>query len=597
MEFSQYVLDAIATVNSFEKDDNFYAASLIKGAAEKADSEEDSHVLSIIGGAMTMTCRNKGQEFTHFLEREGSRSLNPNDLSQEDVEILRHTISVTESLWLRTRFSHIVWTITKEYSYGQIAVTGYLDNFQRLFDPEHWGRCYEKVEMAYHIAAALGKKNEPFKQVRGMILLKVIELEGTDPLFLSIRLLQLILQDLEREELPKYARIAEILFLKNTDSNGDNIHLADESYSILAAIYNRMKKDTDIKAAKERYAGYYESQARKHASRKNYSQAVDLMKESCLLNNGVNHDKAIDLLLELETWQKLILNDMHSFTEKIDVKEIAEAMDRMFEEVTLSEAIVQFGRVATIYKVEKVKQELTQEKNNHFFSSMCKTGLLNDQGQLIQELLPIRDVSEDSDTFRKYMVRHVAEERRMFDSIPVRMAFQHLRQFGTISEDDLNFLVEDNAIIPDNRGEIIKEGLCLALNGKLYAAMHILLPQTENIFRHLVKMCGDSVTFLDSKNKTESYKPLSSLFKSDKLLECYDENVLFSFQSIMDDPAGENLRNLNGHGLLESDMGNGFGALYFLSMLIKLLSLYSVKAYSIFQNLYRKEARETELNK
>ena len=596
MEFSQYVLDAIATVNSFEKDDNFYAASLIKGAAEEADSEEDSHVLSIIGGAMTMTCRNKGREFTHFLELEGSRSMDPSDLSQEGVEILRHTISVTESLWLRTRFAHLVWTITKEYEYGQIAVTGYLDSFQRLFDPEHWVGCYEKVEAAYHIATALGKKNELFRQVRSVILQKVIELEGTDPLFLSIRLLQLVIQDLEKEELPKYVRIAESLFLKNTDPNGDNIYQADDSYSILEAFYNRMKKDAGIKAAKERYAGYYETQARKLANKKDYFRAVMNMKKACSLYAGVDRDKTVGLRLEMEEWQKLSLKALHPITMKIDTQKIEDAVDLMFAEVTLSEAIVQFGRISTIYNVEEIKRELIQKKNNQIFSSMWGSGLLNEQGQLVQELPPISDLEEESDAFRKHMVRHVAEERRMIDSIPIRLAFQHLGRVGSISKEGLDFLVQDNAIIPANRADIIREGLWLALNGSLYASMHILLPQTENIFRHLVKMCGDTVTFL-REDGSEEYKPLSSLFKSDKLLECYDENLIFSFQSIMDDPAGENLRNLNGHGLLEPDIGNGSGSLYFLSMLIKLLSLYSVKAYSISQNLYRKEARETELNK
>lgn len=93
-------------------------------------------------------------------------------------------------------------------------------------------------------------------------------------------------------------------------------------------------------------------------------------------------------------------------------------------------------------------------------------------------------------------------------------------------------------------------------------------------------MCGDTVTFL-KEDGHEEYKPLSALFKSEKLLECYDENVIFTFQSIMDEPAGENLRNLNGHGLLESAEGNGAGALCFVSLLIMLLSIYGNQSRDI----------------
>ena len=349
-------------------------------------------------------------------------------------------------------------------------------------------------------------------------------------------------------------------------------------------------KNDDIKATKEQYAGYYEAQARKLANKKDYFRAVVLMKTACSLYAEVNRDKALALRIEMEIWQKLALKDLHPITTKIDVKEIADAVDQMFDGLTLPEAIVQFGRVVRIYPVDEVKHQLSQAQDEQFFSAMWGSCLLNDQGQSVQVLPPVSDIGENTDFLRKHMVRCVAERRR-FDSIPVRMAFQRLRRFGPIAEDSLDFLVQDNAIIPSGREEIIREGLCLALNGKLYTAMHILQPQTENIFRHLVKMCGDTVTFL-KEDGSEEYKPLSSLFKSDKLRDCYDEDLIFTFQSIMDEPAGENLRNLNGHGLLEPDTGNGIGAVCFLSMLIMLLSLYSIKALSIRSNLTKLESDE-----
>lgn len=367
MEFSQYVKDAIKSVDYVDKDRDFHAVSLLRGAAENAENETDSHILSIIVGSMTMSYQSKEHSFAPlYIEYGVGRSFAPEDLDEADLDVLRHVAQLTQSTCLRTRFAHIIWSITKEYPFGQLAVTGYLDKFQKTFHPEHWVRCHDNIEAAYHIASSMGKSADAFKQTRSTLL------------------------------------------------------------------------------------------------------------------------------------------------------------------------------------------------------------------------------EVDSDAFRKHMVRHVAECRRMSDSIPVRMAFQHVRKFGTVSEDALDFLVKDNAIIPENRAEIIRDGLSLALNGKLYMAMHILQPQTENIFRHLVKMCGDTVTFLQ-KDGTEEYRPLSSLFKSEKLLECYDEDVIFTFQSIMDEPVGENLRNLNGHGLLDPVKGNGTGALCFVSLLILLLSIYGNHARDIRMRLAKME--------
>lgn len=85
------------------------------------------------------------------------------------------------------------------------------------------------------------------------------------------------------------------------------------------------------------------------------------------------------------------------------------------------------------------------------------------------------------------------------------------------------------------------------------------------------------------------YKPLSSLFKSEKLQDSYDENLIFTFQSIMDEPVGENLRNLNAHGLMEPTQGNSIASLHFVSLLIMLLSLYANQARDIRIKLSRKE--------
>lgn len=585
MVFSTYVRETIASIDYVEKDRDSQAISLIRGAAENTDNKDDSRILSIVAGCMTMRYKSDEQVFGPlFIEYGVGRSLAPEDLSDADLDILRSVTKVTKSIYLRTRFAHIVWTITKEAPFGRLAVAGYLDGFHSAFDPVHWTACYDKIRSAYHIASVMGKTADVFKQTRSVILQKLNELNGSDPLFLSLSLLELVVKDLGKGELPGYLEIAETLFRKNTDPKCENTNLTDESFSVLESIYKRMNRDADIKAAKLQYAGYYVVLARKLASRKDYVRAVHYMKNACSIYTGVDRDRIVELRLEMEQWQKLTLEDMHVTTTKIDVKDTVEVVNQMFDGLTLPEAIVQFGRVARIYNVDEVKQKLLDNRGEYVFSSMFKSVLVNDQGQTVQELPPISDLKEDSEGFRRHMIHHVAERRRMFDSIPVGIAFQRLRQYGTISDDMLDFLVQDNAIIPENRAEIIKDGLCLALNGKLYMAMHILQPQTENIFRHLVKMCGDTVTFLQ-KDGTEEYKPLSSLFKSEKLLECYDENLIFTFQSIMDDPAGENLRNMNGHGLLEPAEGNGAGAMCFVSLLIMLLSIYGKHTRGIRRNL------------
>ena len=596
MTLSQYVLDVIASIDPVIKDHDTSSISLIREASEKAPTETESHILDVIAGASTMYYQHKERSFApSVIWNDGSRSFAPEDIKENDLDILRGAIQHTGSSYLRTKFSHIVWSLTKDNRYGELAVSGYLDKFQKQFDPEHWVDCYDQIRSAYHISSVMGNKSESFKQTRAAINQKLTQMNGSDTSFLSLKLIGLVVKDAPKEDLSKYDPIIFILAERNFDPSCGNANLADTTFSVLEKLYSRLKKDAELKTFKSKYANYYEFQAKSLAQGNDYFRAVFMLKTACSLYVGTNQEKLLQLRLLLEDWQKLALKDMHVHKFKVDLKPTYEAVEKLFDGLSLSEAIVQFGRIAKIYHIEEVKKEILEKQEQYVFTSLFGSSLLNEQGQSVLELPSVRDASdpENSDAMRKHMVRHVAEQRRLVDALPLRIAFQLLQKFEPIAEEALDFLVRDNAIIPDNRAEIIRQGLCMALSGNLYAAMHLLQPQTENIFRNLVKICGDTVTFLKDDG-SEEYKPLSSLFKSEKLLECYDEDIIFTFQSIMDDPAGENLRNLNGHGLLEPETGNSAASLCFVSLLIFLLSLYSVKARSIRIDLGKREELRTD---
>ena len=65
------------------------------------------------------------------------------------------------------------------------------------------------------------------------------------------------------------------------------------------------------------------------------------------------------------------------------------------------------------------------------------------------------------------------------------------------------------------------------LNGEFYEAMHILAPQVENLFRNIAKEVGGlTVTLKDDGSSME--KVLSSILSLPELLDCYDNDILFT---------------------------------------------------------------------
>ena len=87
---------------------------------------------------------------------------------------------------------------------------------------------------------------------------------------------------------------------------------------------------------------------------------------------------------------------------------------------------------------------------------------------------------------------------------------------------------------------------------------------------------------------TEEFKPLSHLLNAENLRESYDENVLFTLETLLDERGGPNLRNENAHGILSPAKGSSGAALCFLSLLIRFLSLYSCESAEVLHKLLQR---------
>lgn len=114
-------------------------------------------------------------------------------------------------------------------------------------------------------------------------------------------------------------------------------------------------------------------------------------------------------------------------------------------------------------------------------------------------------------------------------------------------------------------------------------AMHILAPQVENLFRNIAKEVGGlTVTLKDDGSSME--KVLSSILSLPELLDCYDNDILFTFRGLLNEQAGANIRNEIAHGIISEYACSTGVCLYFGVAVIKLLSLTSVSCYQILKN-------------
>ena len=54
------------------------------------------------------------------------------------------------------------------------------------------------------------------------------------------------------------------------------------------------------------------------------------------------------------------------------------------------------------------------------------------------------------------MVAYVTDRRNLGESISLGIAYSYIQRQGGVENGDLDFLIDDNAIIPDDRKDIVK---------------------------------------------------------------------------------------------------------------------------------------------
>lgn len=165
----------------------------------------------------------------------------------------------------------------------------------------------------------------------------------------------------------------------------------------------------------------------------------------------------------------------------------------------------------------------------------------------------------------------------------MKTALSLIRERFVIDDPKLEFLVKNNCIIPKGREHIFQCGIGMFLRGEFYEAMHILAPQTENLFRNIAKEVGGLTVTLENDGSSNE-KVLSSIFTLPEMLDCYDNDILFVFKGLLNEQAGANIRNKVAHGMIEAEACSSGACLYFGAALIKLLTYTSIPCYQLLKS-------------
>lgn len=548
-------------------------------------SEEERSIFDLLKNIVSLGTKihNDGIEFhPMFVMADGSRTFSIEDISEDDYLIL-HSLKLEKMpLILRALIADILWTNKKEFNAAKIAANAYWELFTFWYRDDDNVGTIDIIRRAVCISAQT-KQTLLFEKIQGWFVDFLEKKAANNDGFFALRVMELFFGQ-KNFDVSIFLPVLDDLI----DGNSDNIAKVEQAYKLKTECLFKLKRKEDAIKNNNLLADYYLEFAEKIFKKdiQGALRAVNFYQKGIMLyrNNGES-DKADAAHKRLVEIQKEIPKIMVPFSVELDIKGVIDNLKANMEGLSFEECVIRLTQMFVFEKQEDIKKSVIEEFKDNPISHLFGKSLINAQGQTVLALHPldIHDPEKDPKLMELHMYQNAFEKQKVAGDIWVKNALIIIRDKFVIDKSMVEFLVKDNPIIPDGRERIFQSGLYMFLNGDYYEALHILAPQVENLFRNIAREVGGLTVTLE-KDGSSMEKVLSSILSLPELVDCYDNDILFTFRGLLNEQAGANIRNEIAHGIISEYACSTGVCLYFGVAVIKLLSLTSASCYQILKN-------------
>lgn len=520
--------------------------------------------------------------FPMFVMADEQRTFSVEDITDDDYELLKAIDFQKIPLVLRTLVTDILWTQKKEFKASQIAAEAYWELFQLWYiDSDNIGTL-DMIRRAVCISVQTNQMalySRICAWFNDFLIHKAANCDG----FFSLRIMELFAEQ-KGYDVSSFLPVLDSIIL----FNNDNVLIVEQAYELKTQCLYKLKKKEDAISNNLSLANYYVDFAEKTLQKdiQGAMRAVSFFQKSITLyrNNGASEqaEKTHKRLVEI---QKEIPKNMFPFSIELDIKDVIDNIKINMEGLTFEESIIRLTQMIVFDKQEAIKNRVIEEYKGFPLSHMFGTNLINAQGQTILVLPPldIQNPEKDQKLLELHMHQNALKNQQIVGDIWLKNSLFLIRDRFIIDNSMIEFLVKDNPIIPKGRERIFQSAIGMFLRGEFYEAVHILAPQTENLFRNIAKEVGGLTVTLENDGSSME-KVLSSIFNLPELLDCYDNDILFTFKGLLNEQAGANIRNEVAHGIIGETICSSGVYLYFGVAIIKLLTYTSIPCFKIFKN-------------
>lgn len=548
---------------------------------EAAGDQKGNEVFTLLGAITSFMLDSESQDepFGPIAVLKNSRSAILDDLQDLHLDALQEIVSDIRDPEMRARVADVLWVTRRGFRMGELAVEAYLESADTLEDPENWPPCAERIERATRIAVSLGSKNKSFSTVFTHIESLLTKCNGEDPLFLSARMMDLLLE-FEQGEAAKYVPLTERL-AKESEAQG-NWHKARTYWEIKARWHKRQddlegQREALVKAA-EAYVGEAESALKRPTS--GYLAACMHLEKAIEAHRRIpgNKSRVEELHRTLLQYQSESVKELKPISVKLDVTDaIKEEIDKSIEGVKgkdFHSAVFDLALMLRLPKVAYLREQAIKSAKEHPLQHVLSGMSLDHHGKVIG--LKPSMLSGDPEEIEAATRAEMFQQAQFHETIDVQWKLAPVREQIVLEHPcrvkDFVSIVANNPFVPEGREHIYAEGLQAGLKANLHIAMHLLIPQFEHSVRYMLAQRGIITSGIDQEGVQQDYNLNKTLYLP-ILKEILGEDTVFHLQRLLVEPLGVNLRNRMAHGLMSYNDFYSLPVVYLWWLILKIICI------------------------
>ena len=538
--------------DSQERECQIYSTKFFSKASEadKLGDTKAREVFRLLGAITFSSLRSDSRD-----EPFASRIVN--DFSDAHLDLLKELVPEISDPEMQARVADILWVRKRDFRMAQIAVKAYLESARNLENPQEWSSGFDRIERAINLAALLGKKAQLFNSVIVHIESLLDKYDGEDPLFLSVKLMEL-LQKYRQGDPVKYAALSEQVAIR---AESEHSWQRARDYWQIKAQWHLLQNDLDSqRAALLLVAETYvkESEDALNQTPPSYQDAYTHIEKAieALRRIGGTKERVEQLHKFLIEYQQKAVTEMKPavFTSEVNLSECVERAREKVKDKTLDDALLTLAAMGASLKVDRLRKQVKESASQFRISELFPEVLVNEMGKTIarKPSMLSNNPDEIEEAIRAEMFKWAKVNQQLYAQGVVEPARYQINLEHNVRLDDWFRIVSDNPLVPPNREYTYARGLDAGLKGDFLVAAHLLIPQLENSVRYLLNQRGVITSTFDDKG-IQNERDLNTLLYSDEIKEIFSEDILFDLQGLLINRFGSNLRNRMAHGLINDD--------------------------------------------